>query len=351
MKHSKIIITGGAGFIGSNIAARYMKQGTKVVIFDNLSRAGVEHNLRWLKDQGDFTFIKGDVRNYEELSEAFQAHRDASAIFHEAAQVAVTTSVIDPKEDFEINAHGTIHVLEAFRRYVPAAVFVYASTNKVYGALEEIPVIEKETRYEFADSGFKNGVNERHNIDFHSPYGCSKGAADQYVRDYSRIYNLKTLVFRQSCIYGTRQLGIEDQGWVAWFIIRILFGKHLTLYGTGKQVRDILFVDDLIDGYDMAIDNIQKTRGKIYNMGGGNANALSLLEFIDLLGKMMGTEAKYDFADWRHGDQKIFIADASLAKKDFGWTPKIDYMAGIAKIYAWLKDNQEVLKGIYKDIQ
>lgn len=346
----KVFITGGVGFIGCNVADFYMRQGAEIILFDNLSRPGVQHNLDWLNGRGKVTFVKGDVRDYGALRDILQKNPDITDIFHEAAQVAVTTSVTDPVEDFNINALGTLNVLEAFRRYVPAAVFIYPSTNKVYGSLESLDVAEGERRYEFTSPEVKNGVHERHPADFYSPYGCSKGTADQYVRDYARIYNLKTLVFRQSCIYGTQQYGIEDQGWVAWFIIRALFEKPLVLYGTGKQVRDVLFVDDLVQAYEAAIQNISKTRGKIYNMGGGTGNSISLLEFISFLEKTLGKKITYQFADWRHGDQKIFIADTSAAQKDFGWAPKMGHEEGILKLCNWLKEKESVLRGIYKDI-
>jgi CDP-paratose 2-epimerase len=346
----KIFITGGAGFIGCNLADFYLKQGAEVILFDNLSRPGVQHNLDWLNGHGKITFIKGDVRDYDALRDVFQKNPDITDIFHEAAQVAVTTSVTDPVEDFNINALGTLNVLEAFRRYVPGAVFVYPSTNKVYGSLASFHVSEGECRYEFSSPDMKEGVHEKHPTDFYSPYGCSKGSADQYVRDYARIYHLKTIVFRQSCIYGTQQYGIEDQGWVAWFIIRALFSKPLVLYGTGKQVRDVLFVGDLINGYEAAIQNIETTRGKIYNMGGGAGNSVSLLEFIAFLEKTLGKKIEYQFADWRHGDQKIFISDTSAAFKDFNWKPTTGYKDGILKLCDWLKEQAPVLKEIYKDI-
>lgn len=346
----KVFITGGAGFIGCNVADFYLKKGAEVILFDNLSRPGVQHNLDWLEGRGKFIFVKGDIRDYGSMRDIFQKHADITDIFHEAAQVAVTTSVTDPVEDFNINALGTLNVLEAFRRYVPGAVFVYPSTNKVYGSLEDISFKEGDKRYEFADAGFKEGINEKYPADFYSPYGCSKGTADQYVRDYARIYNLKTLVFRQSCIYGTQQFGIEDQGWVAWFIIRALFEKPLVLYGTGKQVRDVLYVGDLVEAYEAAIQNIEKTRGKIYNMGGGAGNSISLLEFISFLEEALGKKINYQFANWRHGDQKIFVSDTAAALKDFGWAPKTEYKEGILKLSAWLKEKEPILKEIYSDI-
>jgi len=344
----KILITGGAGFIGSNLVDFYLKKGAEVIVFDNFSRSGVEYNLGELKKSGDFSFVKGDVRNFDDLKSVFKNHPKITTIFHEAAQVAVTTSVNNPKEDFEINVLGTLNTLEAFRNFSPDAVFIYASTNKVYGGLDDLKIIEKESRYEFEDRDYKNGIPEKRCLDFHSPYGCSKGAADQYVRDYSRIYNLKTVVFRQSCIYGPRQFGIEDQGWVAWFIARILFNKEITLYGTGKQVRDILFIDDLISAYDLTVKNIEIAKGKIYNIGGGANNSISLLELIHYLEELISIKIKYNFADWRHGDQKIFISDNSLASENLNWVPQINWKDGVKKLYFWLKNNQALLEKTYK---
>lgn len=340
----KILITGGAGFIGSNIAKYYLDKGVKVIIIDNLSRKGSDLNLKWLKTQGNFEFQKLDIRNYKALENVFKKNKDIDVVFHEAAQVAVTTSVINPREDFEVNILGTFNVLEALRHYLPKSILIYASTNKVYGALENLKVVEKKTRYEFQDKKFKKGISENYPLDFHSPYGCSKGSADQYIRDYSRIYGLKTIVFRQSCIYGERQFGVEDQGWVAWFIIATLLNKKLTIYGNGKQLRDLLFVDDLIKAYDLAIKNIHKTSGQIYNMGGGHKNTLSLLELIEILENLLGRKIKYSFSKTRPGDQKIFIADILKAKKDFGWQPKINVNAGVKKLYNWILENITEIK-------
>lgn len=338
----KILITGGAGFIGSNIAAYYMNKAD-VVIIDNLSRKGVEFNLKWLKNIGRFEFVKADIRDRNFIFDFFKKN-NVDVIFHQAAQVAVTTSVKDPAIDFEINASGSFNLLEAARIYAPDAIFVYSSTNKVYGELSHLEVIEKEKRYEFKDEKYRYGIDENMNLDFHSPYGCSKGAVDQYVRDYNRIYGLRTIVFRQSCIYGLRQIGIEDQGWVAWFIIRCILNKPVTIYGTGKQVRDILYIDDLIRAYDLAIKNIDTTAGRIYNTGGGYKNSLSLLEFISILEELSGKKMDYSFSDWRPGDQKIFISDNSMLKKDLNWEPLVDYKTGIKKLYDWVKENRSFIE-------
>ncbi len=336
--NKKIIITGGAGFIGSNVAKYYMDNGYKVIVFDNFSRPGVKHNIDWLKSCGDFIFIKGDVTNESDLKKVFEENKEINLIHHQAAQVAVTLSINDPKKDFESNALGTFNVLEAVKKYASNAVLIYSSTNKVYGNLNDLGTKEKDERYEFADEEYKKGINEDRNLDFHSPYGCSKGAADQYVRDYSRIYGLKTVVFRQSCIYGYRQIGLEDQGWVAWFLIQSILNRPVTLYGTGKQVRDVLFIDDLVNAYQLAEKNINKTAGKIYNMGGGYNNSLSLLEFVDLLEGITGKRLDYSFGDW------IFIANTHKAKKDFGWDPKIDKEKGIEILFNWLSKNKKLFK-------
>src|SRR5436190_19211093 len=244
----KAIITGGAGFIGCNASARYLKHGDEVVVIDNLSRRGTQQNLDWLGPQGNLTFVKTDIADAGAVRKAFDAHGDADLILHLAGQVAVTSSVSDPRDDFQSNALGTFNVLEAVRAIGTKAPFLYASTNKVYGGMEDLGIVERNGRYDYAD--FPNGVSEERGLDFHSPYGCSKGSADQYVRDYHRIYGLNTVVFRQSCIYGYRQFGMEDQGWIAWFFIAAEKGKEISVYGDGKQVRDILFIDDLLDAYE-----------------------------------------------------------------------------------------------------
>ncbi len=340
----KILITGGAGFIGSNLTKYHMDKNDEVIVLDNLSRPGVERNLNWLKANDDFEFIKEDVRRPEKIMNVFRNNKNINIVYHQAGQVAVTTSIKNPREDFEVNALGTFNILEAMRNFTPAAILIYSSTNKVYGNLSDIEIIESEKRYFFKDKNYEKGVSENRNLNFHSPYGCSKGAADQYVIDYSRLYGLKTIVFRQSCIYGYRQIGLEDQGWVAWFAIQSLFKRLITIYGTGKQVRDILFIDDLIAAYEQAIKNIDKTAGRAYNLGGGVPNSISLLELIDFLNEVSGSKTQYKFADWREGDQKIFIADTSRSEQDFGWTPKINKEKGIRMLYEWLNDNQQLLK-------
>ncbi|PIR66427.1 MAG: CDP-paratose 2-epimerase [Parcubacteria group bacterium CG10_big_fil_rev_8_21_14_0_10_36_14] len=338
---SKILITGGAGFIGSNAAKKFILDGHDVVIFDNLCRVGVEKNLEWLKTFGQFKFIKGDVRNFEELSHLFSDYR-FDVVLHLAAQVAVTSSVLNPREDFESNALGAFNLLEAVRISAQNPVIIYSSTNKVYGGMENEKIELSGDAYKLTD--YPRGIKEEYPLDFHSPYGCSKGSADQYFRDYSRIFNLRTVVFRQSCIYGYRQFGKEDQGWVAWFIIVAMTDQPMMIYGDGFQVRDILFVDDLIRAYDMAIKNINITAGQIYNIGGGVENSLSLVSFVRLLEEKMGTKLNFGHGEMRIGDQKIFISDNSKLKLNLGWEPITNYEDGIDILYKWIKDNIHFFK-------
>lgn len=334
-----ILIIGGCGFIGSNAAEYFVEKGDNVTVFDNLSRAGTESNLSWLQSTyPSIKFIRGDIRHDNSLlSEAVEGQ---DAVLHLAAQVAVTTSVDNPREDFEINALGTFNVLEAIRKTKSKPSLIYSSTNKVYGGMQDIEVHEKDGKYSYKD--LCSGIPENRLLDFHSPYGCSKGAADQYVRDYARIYGLKTVVFRQSCIYGYRQFGIEDQGWVAWFTIASLFDTPITIYGDGKQVRDSLFITDLIEAYDLAFQKIDSVSGKIYNIGGGPSNTLSLLQLIDLLEKKYSKKIKYSFSDWRPGDQPVFVSDVSKAFKDLGWAPKTSVSEGVDKLASWVEENKEL---------
>jgi CDP-paratose 2-epimerase len=334
----KTIITGGAGFIGSNAASRYLRRGHKVVVIDNLCREGVQKNLDWLRPQGSLEFVRLDIRNGEELTRMMQEHRDADQVLHLAAQVAVTTSVTDPRHDFEVNALGSFNVLEAMRKSGMTAPLLYASTNKVYGEMTDVGVVENTGRYAYAS--LPGGVPEARNLDFHSPYGCSKGAADQYVIDYHRIYGLRTIVFRQSCIYGYRQFGAEDQGWVAWFMIAAQLGRPITIYGDGKQVRDILFVDDLLDAYDAAFAAGDKVIGKIYNIGGGPQNILSLLELLAYIEKRQDRKLLYEFDQWRPGDQKVFVSDIRRAYREIGWAPKTSCLRGLDLLYDWVAENK-----------
>ena len=336
----KSIITGGAGFIGSNAAARALRRGERVVVVDNLCRDGVQKNLDWLRTQGPLEFVRLDIRNAEELVRLFSEHRDADRVLHLAAQVAVTTSVTNPRDDFEMNALGTFNVLEAVRRNAMTAPVLYSSTNKVYGEMTDMGIVEKNGQYSYGSLPY--GVAEERNLDFHSPYGCSKGSADQYVIDYHRIYGLRTIVFRQSCIYGYRQFGAEDQGWVAWFLIAAQLARPITIYGDGKQVRDILFIDDLLDAYDVAFSAGDRVVGKAYNIGGGPQNVLSLLELVAYIEKRQGRKLPYSFSGWRPGDQKVFVGDIRRAQRELSWTPKIGYVAGLDRLYDWVAQNKNL---------
>jgi len=338
----KILITGGAGFIGCNAAKRFMGKGYDVAVLDNLSRKGSKENLSWLKQQGEFEFIDCDIRDYAKVRKIFAPEslrgNRIDVVLHLAAQVAVTTSVLNPREDFQINALGTFNLLEALRENKLDPIFIYASTNKVYGGMTDIKVIEKNGRYEY--ESLPEGISENRILDFHSPYGCSKGAADQYVRDYSRIYGLRTVVMRQSCIYGYRQFGVEDQGWVAWFTIAASLDKPITIYGDGKQVRDVLFIDDLVDAYEKAIENIKTASGKIYNIGGGPTNKMSLLELISFLERFLSKKIEYSFSDWRPGDQPVFVSNIEKAGDELSWQPKIDVETGVKKLSDWVNENR-----------
>ena len=337
----RILITGGAGFIGCNLAEACIRAGHQVTIFDDLSRRGSQANLDWLRAAfGDsLRFVKGDIRDYPAILAAASGQE---AIHHLAAQTAVTTSVTDPRPDFEINALGTFNALEAARHAGHDPIFIYSSTNKVYGGMEDAPATELATRYVL--EAYPDGVSEERPLDFHSPYGCSKGSADQYVRDYSRIYGLRSVVFRQSCIYGQRQMGVEDQGWVAWFVIAAVTGKPITIYGNGKQVRDLLHVDDLVRAFQMATEQIDVTKGQVYNLGGGPANTLSIwAEFGPLLKDLTGREVvPAAWRDWRPGDQPVFVADVNKARREFGWAPQMSVRDGIARLVEWVRANPEL---------
>ena len=314
----RILITGGAGFLGVNAAVRMIEDGWHVTLLDNLSRPGTERNLKWLINEhpAETTFIKEDVRNANALSEHV---KNQDAILHLAGQVAVTTSLVDPLTDFDVNAGGTLNMLEATRKHNPEAPFVFASTNKVYGKLDKNNVACKETQP----------------IDFHSPYGCSKGSADQYVRDYARCYHMNTVVLRQSCIYGAHQYGTEDQGWVAHFVHSILNKRPMTIYGDGTQVRDLLDARDLCTLYATVIEQIDKTRGEIYNVGGGPENQRNLLEVIEQIGELTHQTPEFTFADWREGDQTYYVSDITKAQKDLGWAPQINFDRGLEDLIVW----------------
>ena len=333
----KIIITGGAGFIGSNAASRYLKKGHQVVVVDNLSRRGACANLDWLRQQGSLEFINVDIRDQNCVARLFRQHRDVDRILHLAGQVAVTTSLTSPRLDFEVNAFGAFNVLEGVRQVGISAPLIYSSTNKVYGELKEFPIARNNGRYSY--KSFPYGVSEDQNVDFHSPYGCSKGAADQYFVDYHRIYGNPTIVFRQSCIYGYRQFGLEDQGWVAWFMIASRLGRPITLYGDGRQVRDILFIEDLLDAFDAAFAAGNGAHGRVYNIGGGPDNVLSVRELLAYIERRQKRKLQYRFDDWRPGDQKVFVSDIRRARTELGWTPKVHWRQGLDLLYDWVSQN------------
>jgi CDP-paratose 2-epimerase len=335
------LLTGGAGFIGSNYAHRLIQRGERVTLFDNLSRAGAPRNVAWLRDQfGEtgFKLIAGDVRSAEQTLEA---SKEADVIVHLAGQVTVTTSVTNPRDDFEANALGTFNALEAARLSGRDPIFLYSSTNKVYGGMEDVKLVEEPTRWVYRD--LKHGCPETQPLDFHSPYGVSKGSGDQYTRDYSRIYGLRSVVFRQSCIYGPRQFGIEDQGWIAWMMIAAVTGRQITVYGDGKQVRDILHVSDLLNAYDAAIEKIDVAKGQVYNMGGGRGNVMAVwAEFGPILERLLGKPIAVAREGWRPGDQRAFYADFRKATRELGWEPKIDLEEGLELMFEWVKSNKDL---------
>jgi CDP-paratose 2-epimerase len=336
----KILITGGSGFIGCNWASKLMDLGHHVTVLDNLSRNGSRLNLEWLRNQGNFDFIQADIRDAAAVNEAAKSQE---AIYHLAGQVAVTTSVENPREDFEINAGGTINVLEAARASGSNPIVVYASTNKVYGGMEDISVREDFSRYCYVN--LPNGISEAQPLDFHSPYGCSKGAGDQYVRDYARIYGMQTVVFRQSCIYGMRQFGVEDQGWLAHFVIATAKKQPITIYGDGKQVRDLLWIDDLLNAYMIALTKPDEIAGKIFNVGGGPNFALSIwMELKPKLEELAGSEIKTKYKPWRPGDQKVYISDIHRAAKELNWKPTVSPKEGIERIWNWVLANQDLFE-------
>jgi CDP-paratose 2-epimerase len=338
----RALVTGGIGFIGTNLVDRLLRDGHDVVLFDNVGRDGVQANLDWLRrvHGGRIQFVKGDVR---EIGTVEKAMSGADVVFHLAAQVAVTTSVVNPQEDFSINAQGTINVLEVARKQKPMPIVLYTSTNKVYGGLEHLRIVERATRYEFENLPY--GVPETCPLDFHSPYGCSKGTADQYVHDYHRIYGLPSIVFRMSCIYGPHQFGTEDQGWVAHFALTGLRGGRLTIFGDGKQVRDLLYVDDLVELMSRACENIKRTEGQVYNVGGGPGHTTSVwAELQNPLKDALEKLPPVDYGEFRPGDQRIFVSDIRKAQQHLNWSPRVSIVEGLRRmVEAWGKDRKRAL--------
>ena len=335
-----ILVTGGAGFIGCNIANKLAEDGHEVLIYDALSRPGVETNLAWLKERhpGLVTSIVADIRDEDELA---RAAREAKAVFHMAAQVAVTTSLVDPREDYEINLKGTINLLDAVRLGGGRVPVIFASTNKVYGDLADIDFDLEGDRYVPADRDVRDhGIGEARPLDFHTPYGCSKGAADQYVLDYARSFGVPTAVLRMSCIYGVRQMGTEDQGWVAHFLIRALEGQPITLYGDGHQVRDILDVSNAVEAYLRAWQQIDHISGRAFNLGGGPANAVSLRELLAYMSELLGRDIDVRFSDWRAGDQRYFVADTRAIRDTLGLSPAVPWKQGVAQLAEWLRETR-----------
>lgn len=340
---NRVLITGCAGFIGFHLARRFLEQGSTVIGIDNLSRRGTETNLELLQREhkSGLRFHQEDIRDFPAMERVFKAYAPLDLVIHEAGQVAVTTSIVNPREDFEINALGTFNLLEATRLHSPQAFFEFASTNKVYGKMGDLGVAERNGRYEYDD--LPHGVSEAYGLDFHSPYGCSKGTADQYVRDYSRIFGLRTAVLRQSCIYGTRQFGVEDQGWVAWFTIASALGKPITIYGDGKQGRDLLWIDDLVDVYVDLYRNADAVSGQIFNVGGGPENVLSLLELVAMLKESGILRRDPAFSAWREGDQRIFVCDTRKVEGATGWQPKVAPRQGVGRLIEWTLAHKDLL--------
>lgn len=341
----RVLITGGAGFIGCNLAAHHLDRGNHVILLDNLSRPRTQHNLDWLRRKaesngraGCISFYHSDIRDFLRLHQ-IMAEAQPDLVVHLASQVTVTKSVLDPREDFEINALGTFNVLEAIRAQPRPPAMIYASTNKVYGGMEDVAVVLDGARYRYRD--YPNGIAEDRPVDPKSPYGCSKCAGDLYTRDYARIYGLRTVVFRQSTIYGPHQFGLEDQGWLAWLMIATVTGRPITIYGDGKQVRDMLHVDDLIAAYDAAWERIDAVSGEVFNIGGGAANTLTIWsEAGPLLEALAGRTIPVTYAEWRPGDQRVFISDNSKAKRLLGWTPKIGIRDGARQLWDWVSENR-----------
>jgi CDP-paratose 2-epimerase len=336
MRHA--VVFGGAGFIGCNVANRLLRDGHRVVLFDSLARPGVERNLKWLKDQhGERLRVQiGDVRDATLVRRAV---RGAGQVFHFAAQVAVTTSLLDPVHDFEVNGRGTLNVLEAIRTQDVHPSLVFTSTNKVYGALDDVVLERTGSRYQPVDPALRaHGIGEWRKLDFESPYGCSKGCADQYVLDYARTFGIPAVVFRMSCIYGPRQFGTEDQGWVAHFVLRALHRQPITVYGDGHQVRDVLYVEDLVNALLLAQANVERLSGTAFNIGGGPARAISLLDLLDRIAALGGGKPQIRFEGWRPGDQRYYVSDTRKFEQATGWRPRVGVEEGLARLAQWLRE-------------
>lgn len=334
----KYLVTGGCGFLGSNISAELLRRGEQVAVIDNLSRIGARSNLEWLRNQGDFEFSAGDVRSFESVS-ALVERFQPDVVFHLAGQVAMTTSIQDPRHDFEVNLLGSINVLEALRKNCPTAVAIYSSTNKVYGDLSQLTCEERARRYVLPDC--PNGISEGIGLEFHSPYGCSKGGADQYFLDYARIFGLSTIVFRHSSMYGGRQFSTIDQGWIGWFCQQALLQAHgeaeeFTVSGTGKQVRDVLHGGDMVALYLLAAASATKMRGQAFNVGGGMANSLSILELLDMLEATLGIRLNWRHIAPRESDQRVFVADLTRVQAMTGWKPQVSKEQGIRMMLDWV---------------
>ena len=345
---NRILITGGAGFVGSHAAEYYAKKNWDVVVYDNLSRGellkksirSIDFNWNYLKQYPNIRLIKGDILDYDRLLKAMEG---ANVVLHAAAQTAVTVSVDDPLPDFRTNAIGTFNVLEAAKKTASRPAVLYCSTNKVYGEnVNDAGIVETDSRYEFGDD-FRDGIPETLSIDHceHTPYGCSKLTGDLYTQDYAHLYGMKTGVFRMSCIYGTRQFGVEDQGWIAWFVIATLKGEPIRIDGDGKQVRDVLYVEDLVDAFDKFIDS--DIRHSVINVGGGKENSIPILHVLKVLSEFTGKKSIISFHDWRPSDQKVYISDISRAEKTLGWTPKTSVDDGIKKLISWVQENIDLL--------
>jgi CDP-paratose 2-epimerase len=340
-KDVPVLITGGAGFIGANLAHQLMLQGETVIVYDNLSRPGSEKNLRWLADEHSerLKICINDVRNYNTVKEVVA---NVKLIFHFASQVAVTTSIENPVHDFDVNVKGTLNILEAVRTSSVRPPVIMTSTNKVYGGLSDVPLKVINNRYVIATNGCnERGFDEKRPLDFQSPYGCSKGAAEQYVLDYARTYNLNTVVFRMSCIYGPHQFGNEDQGWVVHFLKKAIYDEDICIYGNGCQVRDVLHVNDLVDAFITAWNRIETVRSNVFNIGGGPENSISILELIDYINELYGKKMIVQYAPWRTGDQKYYVSDVSKYKKETGWYPKVNVKNGLEDVYKWVYQDRK----------